>query len=56
MVLMFKMIIPPGFFFHFFKILIFQVVRGIKGQKIAHIMLDISGTIHHMTLIFGARV
>ena len=55
-VLMFKMIIPPGFFFHFFKILIFQVVRGVKGQKIAHIILDISGTIHHMILIFGARV
>ena len=28
-----KMIIPPGFFFHFFKILIFQVFREVKGQK-----------------------
>ena len=35
MVLMFKMIIPSGVFFHRSKILIFWVVRGIKGQKIA---------------------
>ena len=29
-----KMIISPGVFFHFFKILIFQVVRGVKGLKL----------------------
>ena len=29
-----KMIISPGVFFHFFKILIFWVVRGVKRQKI----------------------
>ena len=28
-----KMIISSGFFFHFRKILIFWVVRGVKGQK-----------------------
>ena len=28
-----KVIISPGFFFIFFKILIFQVVKGVKGQK-----------------------
>ena len=28
-----KMIISSGVFFHFFKILIFWVVRGVKGQK-----------------------
>ena len=28
-----KMIISLGVFFQFFKILIFQVVRGVKGQK-----------------------
>ena len=29
-----RMIFPGGFFFHFFKVLIFQVVRGVKGQKL----------------------
>ena len=29
-----KMIISPGFFIHFFKIFIFWVVRGVKGQKV----------------------
>ena len=29
-----KMIIAPGIFFHFFKILIFWVFRRVKGQKI----------------------
>ena len=33
MVNMCKMIISPGVFFQFFKILIFWVVSGIKGQK-----------------------
>ena len=28
-----EIIIFPGIFFHFFKILIFWVVRGVKGQK-----------------------
>ena len=28
-----KMMISPGAFFHFFKILIFWVVRRVKGQK-----------------------
>ena len=28
-----KMIISPGFLFHFFKILIFWVVMEVKGQK-----------------------
>ena len=28
-----KMVISPGAFFIFFKILIFHVVRGVKGQK-----------------------
>ena len=35
MVLMCKMIISLGVFFHFFKILIFWIVRGVKGKKIA---------------------
>ena len=33
MVHMCKMIISPGVFLHFFKILIFCVVRGVKGQE-----------------------
>ena len=33
MVQMCKMVVSPGVFFHFFKILIFQVVSGVKGQK-----------------------
>ena len=45
--------------FHFFEILIFQVVRGVKGQKmfpsnknILSVVLYISGTIDHMTVIY----
>ena len=30
-----KMMISPGFFFHFYEILTFWAVRGVKGQKIA---------------------
>ena len=30
-----KMITSPGIFFHFFKILMFLVVKGVKWQKIA---------------------
>ena len=46
------MMISPGVFFHFSKILIFQV-RGIKGQKWSKMTkkfccTHISGTIHHM--------
>ena len=47
-------------FFHFFKILIFLFVRGLKGQKnslkwqnIISGMLYISGTMHHMIVIYG---
>ena len=47
-VLIFKMIIPPMVFFHFFKIFIFRVFSGGGGQKIAQddkkilsVMLDI---------------
>ena len=49
-------------FFHFFKILIFWVVRGVKGQKIVwndkkfSVVLDISGTIPHMIIICGTEV
>ena len=53
-----KMIISPGVFLIFFKILIFQVVREIKGQKtvqndkkILSAALNISGSIHHMIVI-----
>ena len=49
--------------FHFFKILIFQVVRRVKGQKMAQndkklcpLCLYISGTIHHMIFIYGTHV
>ena len=35
MVHMFKMIIFPDFFFHFFRILIFQVVGNARGRKMA---------------------
>ena len=50
-------------FFHFFKIFILWVLRGVKGQKTAEITknfvrhtLYISGTIHHMIVIYGAHV
>ena len=48
--------------FHFFKIFIFQVVIGVKGQKIAQndeilsATLHISGTIYHMMVIYGTHV
>ena len=57
-----KMIISPGIFFYFFKILIFWVARRVKGQKMAKsqktlsFVLYISGTIHHMILIYEAHV
>ena len=55
-------------FFHFFKIVIFWVVRGerrggegggVKGQTLVQILsviLHISGTIHHMIAIYGTLV
>ena len=52
------MMISPGAFYIFFKILIFQVGKGVKGQKIVQneknnwsVTLHISGTIHHMIVI-----
>ena len=62
MVLMCKMIISPGALFHFFKTLIFWVVRGVKRknspkwQKIMSAVLDISGTMHHMIVIWHTHV
>ena len=57
------MIISLGTFFYFFKILIFWVVWMVKGQKMAQndkkkltFPLYISGTIHHMILIYGVHV
>ena len=47
-------------FFRFFKSLIFRVVSGVKGQnmvqidkKIMSVVLGISGTVHHMIVIYG---
>ena len=36
--------------------MIFWVHRGVKGQKIISVALLISGTIHHMIVIYGANV
>ena len=49
------------FFSHFSQILIFRVNSGVKGQKKKKraqndknsVMLHISGTIHHMIIIYG---
>ena len=52
-----KIIKSPGLFFIFFKIMIFWVVRRVKGQKMAQnnknlsVMPFILGTIHHMIFI-----
>ena len=53
----------PGGFFHFFKILIFRVVKGggrlplaRKWQKILFVSLRISGTGPHMIVVFGTHV
>ena len=65
-----KMIISSGVFFHFFKnlilhlfqIVIFGVNSGVKGQKMAQndqklcVVFRISGSIHHMIVIFGTCV
>ena len=56
-----KMMISPWIFFHFYEILIFWVVRGVKGQKVAqnkklqlHLSRAIiSGTVYHVIIIFG---
>ena len=49
--------------FHFVKILIFLVVRRVKGQKMTQkdkktlpVVPYISGTIHHMIFIYGAHL
>ena len=49
--------------FYFFKIVIFWVVRGIKGQKtiqnkkkILWVLLHISGIIHCMIVIYGTHI
>ena len=54
------MIISPAFFFYVYEVFIFQVVKGVKGQKMAQgdkkILsgaLHISGTIYHMIVIYG---
>ena len=55
-----KMIISPGICFHIFKILIVWAVKKAKDspkwQKILSIVLHISGTIHHMTVIYGTHL
>ena len=52
----------PVFFSHFSQILIFRVNSGVKGQKkkkglkmkkILSVTLHISGTMHHMIIIYG---
>ena len=57
------MIVSPGVFFRFFKILIFWNVRWVKGQKIflndkekLSAARHISGTIHHVIVIYGTQV
>ena len=51
------------FFFHFFKILIFRVAREVKEQRMPpqlsknlSVAFHISGTIHHMIVIYGRHV
>ena len=57
------MMISPGVFFHFFDIFLFWAVKGVKGKKMAKydktnlsVAVDISGTMYHMILIYGALV
>ena len=55
-----KMIQSPGFF-HFFKVLIFcvynvKVQKTVQNDKILSVALQLSGTIHHMIIIYGAHV
>ena len=49
--------------FHFFKISIFWVVSGVKGQKVVQndkkilsVVLHISGTIRYIIVIYGTLV
>ena len=57
-----KMMISPGIFFIFLNILIFWVISGVKEHKMAQndktfcVALHISGTIHHMIVIYGTLV
>ena len=55
---MYKRVISPGIFSIFFQNFDIQVHEGgeVKMQKMAQISLGISGTIHHMIVIFGAFV
>ena len=64
---MYKRIISWAIFFIFFKILIFRIIRGgwsagkwewkgKKWPKMTKKFVHISGTIHHMIVIFGAHV
>ena len=59
MVQMCEMITSPNVFFNL-KILIFRVVRGLKGQNRVQndkkFCLSHSGTVHHMIVIFGTHV
>ena len=57
-----KMIISPGGFSIFTKFWFFGLLRGKKAknspkwQKILSVVLHISGTIHHMTVIYGTHL
>ena len=62
----YKRIISPGIFFIFLKKFNFRIIRewdgggkrtnnGPKWQKILSVSLCISGTLHHMILIFGTH-
>ena len=51
----------PDVFFHFFKILIFRVVRRVKGQKMAQndnffVSLRVLGIVLYMIVVFRTRV
>ena len=48
MVHMCKMIISPEFFFHFFKMLIFWVVRGVKRHKLVQMTKN---SVHHASYL-----
>ena len=57
-----EMRISPGVFFNV-KILIFQIVKGLKGQKndpkcrkFLSVAPYIAGTIYHMIFIYGTPV
>ena len=56
-----KMMTSPHAFY-FFKILLFWVARGVKGQKVVHnyqfqsVTLYISRTVDYIIKIFGTQV